>query len=361
MDLFGRELQRKRSTTLLKDDHEMFYLCNRTWLEKTAMSLLATALQYTFRNSYDQLCCLQVLDEVKLVAKFATTTPDFHQILQIAQCLFQSKCDIRIDLSLICDTEAFQTEVLSCVEKLVDLSSYSHATSIAHLANVKSDFIVIKEWRSKFEHDRQYSVDFWEECSRTFEVSEIEPAVAVRFFEHCADRASNNNAEKYDILKLAHKWASRNYLSNKYDIEKRMWLVYFSLNRKSVSFEVRGWRPPKMLYSQIKENLEILQKNNGNSCELSSDEVGHLDRTIEKLLDLGDVWQALRLSNIFLRDNDDLDMIILCYSLAEGMLAPYELSAKQRLLVNRLDSVKGVSTRRGWSIFSRRLSTSSCK
>lgn len=358
LDIFGRELQRKRSTTLLKDDHEMFYLCNRVWLEKTALAFLAAALQFGFTNRYEQLCCLSLIDKVKLSKQFATATPDFNQIYRIVQCLFQSNCDIKLDLSIVCHTQAFNAEVLSCLNKLVELKFYECATKIARLTGVRADFIITSEWRNKFERERQYSVNFWLNCNQTFESSEIEPVCAVKFFETCAD-ITDNNSEKYEILKLAHKWASRNYLSNKYDIEKRMWLVYFSLNRKIVSFEDRGWRPPKMLFTQIKENLEILQKNNGNATDLSDEEISHLDRTIEKLLDVGDVWQALRLSNMFQRHNEDLDVIILCYSLAEGMLSPYELTAKHRLLVNRTESVKGYRKRR--PILSRRLSTSSCK
>ncbi|KAK5649024.1 hypothetical protein RI129_003916 [Pyrocoelia pectoralis] len=343
LDLFFNEVKkRKINVPVVQVDYEMMYLSNKMWIEATAFNLLAATLQYNFTSHFHQLTCMKFLYVVGVSKYFSLEVPDFLKYYHILNLIFDSNCDIQFDLSLIFKSEEIEKELLLVVTKLVATRSYSHASQIAKLQGICTDFIIIDEWYHKFKERSNYK-EFWEDCNKSFDDQHLNDNAAIRFFEQCCDETSNV-AEKYVILDIAHNWASIRDLDSLYDLETKMWVAYFQMETKS-ECKFYNVRKNCMLYGEMKQILLALENDDvpQNLCETS---IAHLNSTIEKFLNLGDFWQAFRLTKIFNYKHEDVDIIELCCNLAEGFIMPYQLTAEQRLILVKHSNIRTLSHRR---------------
>ncbi|KAF5270792.1 hypothetical protein FQR65_LT05411 [Abscondita terminalis] len=338
----------KKMKTVNPVDYELMYLFNKTWIESTSLNLVATMLHFNYPSRNDQFCCLTFLRDIKIDKYFTTSTNNLLKFLNVTNCLLQNECDINLDLSVIFNNEEADKEILSCVNKLLSLQCYSCALDIAKLQNIPTDFIVLKKWHNKFVN-RISNNKFWEQCNTCLIVNEIDCNSALNFFEKCCEE-TNDRFEKYNILKIAHEWARRNKSKCLYDIEKRMWIVYFSLDIKCDSNFNSNQSEP-VLYGEMKQILKTLESDT-SQMKLTEAECIRLNDTVETLLRKNDFWQALRISKIFQHKNPDLDLIELCCNLAEGLIMPYQLNVEQRMLLIKNSNLRSVGTRRRRTLMS---------
>lgn len=346
---FESELkQRKNSAIIMDIDYEMMYMSNKTWIETTACGMLATTIEYNFTSQYNQLKFLKFLHHIDISKYFSIHVPDFQKFYTVLDYLCKSKCDIKLDLSVIFNDEILEKQLLSCVHELVFKKFYDCAFLIATIQGIDTDFIIINEWEDRFINNK-HEKGFWQICHHAFKTTGVSGKAAVEFFERCSEKTSDKS-EKYKILNLARRWAIFFNLNNAYEVERKMWIAYFDVDTRIIHCD---FIKNKMLYAEMKQKLQSLE----NVCEndLSNEEtLSHLNKTIEKLLSAGDLWQALRLAKIFKHETNDLEMIILCCNLAEGLLMPYQLNTEQRLLLNKNGNFRTLSHRRRRTLMSSR-------
>ncbi|KAF5297886.1 hypothetical protein FQA39_LY11871 [Lamprigera yunnana] len=338
LQLYWTEVKKKKiCSPIVQVDYEMMYLSNKVWIDTTALNLLAVMLQYSFKSRFYQLQCLQFLHDIEIYKYFTTSLPDFLRYFQIVNYLFQNECDINLDLSVIFNDDKANDEVLTCVKQLISLKFYECAFEIAKLQQLSTDFIAVKEWYYKFQK-RNNDKEFWANCNKDFNRKGVDSKKAIEFFVNCC--RETNGIEKYTILKIAHKWASENKLDIVYDLEKKMWVVYFSLETK-IDWDSINKCNESLLYGEMKQILDSLV-----DTHLEKVDCIHLNDTIEKLLNEGNLWQALRVSKIFNCKNDNLEVIKLCYDLAEGYLMPYQLNVEQRMSLLKYGNLRMLGQRR---------------
>ncbi|KAF2884766.1 hypothetical protein ILUMI_21411 [Ignelater luminosus] len=348
---FESELkQRKNSAVIMDIDYEMMYMSNKTWIETTACGLLATTIEYNFTSQYNQLKFLKFLHHIDISKYFSIQVPDFQKFYNVLNYLCKSKCDIKLDLSVIFNDEIVKKELLSCVHELVFKKFYDCAFKIATIQGIDTDFIVVNEWEDKFVNDK-HEKEFWQLCDHAFKEAGVSGNATVNFFERCSEKTTDKS-EKYKILNLARKWAVFYNLNNVYEVERKMWIAYFDVDTRIIHCDfIRN----KMLYAEMKQTLQSLENDCANDLSTLSDEtVALLNKTIEKLLNAGDLWQSLRLSKIFKYETNDLEIINLCCNLAEGLLMPYQLNTEQRLLLNKNGNFRTLSHRRRRTLMSSR-------
>lgn len=139
---------------------------------------------------------------------------------------------------------------------------------------------------------------------------------------------TNDRLRKYHLYKLALEWASKFELPARYDLELRLWLEYLSLDEG----EKEGLDVESKLFN-YGDLLETL--NNVPQCEteLSEELKEEAGKLLVKSLEARNFWLALKLEKMFGLKNADLELLKLCYSLAEGRIMPYQLTAEQRLIL----------------------------
>ncbi|KAB0803687.1 hypothetical protein PPYR_00657 [Photinus pyralis] len=344
---FSEVKKRKISAPFAQVDYEMVYLSNKMWIETTALNLLAATLQYNFTSQFHQLTCMKFLHDVGVGKYFGADVPDFSKYYQILNWIIDSSYDIKLDLCSTFQSEEIHEELLAVVSKLVATRSYRHASQIAQLQKICTDFIVIDEWCYRFK-ERCDNKQFWEDCNAAFHDHHLDENAAVKFFEQCCEDTSNM-AEKYVILDLAHDWASMRNLANVYDLETKMWIAYFQMEGKG-ECKVRNLPRNLMLYTEMKQILSVLE--NDGVPDLNESGISRLNSTIETFLNLGDFWQAFRLTKIFNYKHSDVDIIELSCNLVEGLIMPYQLSAEQRLLLVKHTNVRTLGHRRRRALMS---------
>ncbi|KAK4884275.1 hypothetical protein RN001_000546 [Aquatica leii] len=349
LDLFSKEIKKtKTSSPVIQIDYEMMYLTNKVWIEATAISLLATTLQHNFTSRYYQLCCLKFLHEVEIANYFSVASFSFLKYFNMLNYLFENQCEINVDLSVLFNCEKADNEIMSWINELLSMQSYGCALQVSKLQGICTDFIILKEWYSKFE-TRANNKGFWEECNQNLIDNNIDCIASIEFFEKCCEETSDN-VEKYDILRIAHDWASRGKSKNVYDLEKKMWITYFSLDTKPDCDFNRSYNEC-LLYGEMKQVLESLD-NDVDGLSLNSEGLIHLNNIIENLLNQNEFWQALRLSKLFGHKHMDVNLIELCFNLAEGFLMPYQLNVDQRLLLIKSGNLRSVGNRRRRTLMS---------
>lgn len=107
----------------------------------------------------------------------------------------------------------------------------------------------------------------------------------------------------------------------------------------------------------FKEMAELLTQISKYEEDVSTDAFNSLKSTLNDALNAKNLWLALKLEKMFGCTDNNLDILKLCYNLAEGSILPYQLSTEQRLLITNGTHYRRFSHRRAF--LSARLSSSS--
>ncbi|KAJ8927655.1 hypothetical protein NQ314_019857 [Rhamnusium bicolor] len=354
LDAFKNALDKcRRYSVQTEYDHELTYLSNKIWIETTALLLLASAIEYNITSLYNQIQFLQILCDVN-IEKYISC-PNIQNVLNILRNICESKCHIRFNIGLYFDGKNGRKAVVDCINKLLDHKLFETATKIAQIEGLPLDLILIKEWQHKYEHWDHSDINFWENSNEQLSTHNITADCVVEFYLNYSNKAQNK-FEKYQLLKLANEWASKFDLSCKYEIERKKWLAYIVLEDKqkgdnySIFNEQTSFRN-----CTYKEMLEMLQFVKPYEEEITSDSSNLLQQLVNKALIEGYFWLALKLEKMFGCKCSDLNILKLCFSLAEGILNPYQLNTEQRLLLNTGTHFRSLSHRR--TFLSSRLSS----
>ncbi|XP_018577700.1 spatacsin [Anoplophora glabripennis] len=353
LEIFKESLKKcRRYSMISKSDHEMTYLNNRSWIESTSLLLLSSAIEFNVTSLYEQIQFVQCLCAVGLEQYI--NCPNIESLLDILTYLCHSKCGIRIDVRLYLDPQGTQTALVNCINQLLNQELFDTATKIAQIGGVSLDMILIRQWQYKYKNNDHVDKNFWENCSKQFSASNICADRVVEFYLEYADNVENC-FERYQLLKLAYEWARSFDLPTKYDIEKWKWMAYLYLDKsKRLDDTIFEAQSPHLTY---KEMLEMITSVPGCDEEISSDLLNLLEEMMKQALTRGNFWQAFKLEKMFKCKCQDLSMLKLSHSLAEGIVLPYQLNAEQRLLFSANGHYRRLSHRR--TFLSNRLSSMS--
>lgn len=351
LDAFQESLNRcRRYSTISKNDLEMTYLKNRSWIESTSLPLLSSAIEFNVTSLHEQIQFVRSLHNIDIHQYISC--PNIQSLLNILTCLCDSKCGVQIDVSLYLDPCSTHKALIDCINRLLDQELFDTATKIAQIGSISLDMILIKLWQYKYRNNDHFDINFWETCSKEFSIHNISADRVVEFYLGYVDKVENC-FEKYQLLKLAHEWARNFNLSMKYDIEKRKWMAYMYLDKgKGIDNSVFEAQSPHLTY---KEMLEMITSVPECDQEVPADLSNQLEEIVKDVLSKGNFWQALKLEKMFGCKCQDLDMLKMSHSLAEGILLPYQLNAEQRLLLSAGGHYRRLNHRR--TFLSNRLSS----
>ncbi|XP_059487739.1 spatacsin [Neocloeon triangulifer] len=321
------------------------FLMQRTWIYKTAVQIVCTALANTFSSSFHQFKFLQVLCKSAFSEYITVECPDFTHLLQLQECLLET--GVTLDYTALCvSRRGSDSELEACLQRLVEGGFFKQALEMARIAGLPRESVVIAQWTRVINAlgDTEGNESFWKECQVAFVESKIQPLVAAEFFhEHAETRTSV--LEKYQVLQLAHSWYSLSkqmsvrkrqdcYITKAIEVKLEMWRTRLKIGKNC---DIDAPLTPK-LFTQTRKEL-FSEAGIGYidfETKLENDnEAKALDEVIGELLDQGRVASAMRLEALFCHKNRDLRLLVTCLSLAESEIMPYQLSSEQRLLMEQ--------------------------
>lgn len=314
----------------------MSYFNNKLWIQNTAIFLLAATLQYGFKCFYDQILFLRYLNEIDISQYFLIEIPDLKTYLRIIEYIYENQHEMSFDLSVISNKSKYCSTIRSYISNLVAKGQYNAALNLAKITNTSCDFIIFNQLNNEFGNASSRNEEYWRRWDKIFEEYNVSPDVIVdKYLEFI--QKSNDKEEIFIMYKLAFNWTSNYKLENSLDVEKELWISYFQLDDDSKRFKQILSNEEFTTLSDYSKELQIIPECYNSFNEI---EMANFEKIIDYLLDNEDIITALRLEKMFGCTSMDLNILKLCLNLVEGAVLPHQLTARQRLLLNRRNNIK---------------------
>uniref|UniRef100_A0A182R562 Spatacsin_C domain-containing protein n=1 Tax=Anopheles funestus TaxID=62324 RepID=A0A182R562_ANOFN len=282
---------------------------------------------------------------------------DFERMLRI--CAIVRHCDVRIDFLALheCSSGGKEQQLgvyESLCEQLVAKKHHEAAIAVAEEAGLPRESIIFEHWVSGFESSG--SVGSFDRYRVESERYGLGPELRISFFTHIANRLEYGDRQRYDLLRCALElirehslYPSETFDRDRLEYELALSYIRFTDERPELlelycsqywcNTQQQQNAPPTaaVLYHtflELKEVAGIDDLTLSNVPLTQTEERLRLDALINRLLDCGDIVQALRYQAIFEQRPLDLHFIVFCMALAEGLVSLYNLSKEERMLLN---------------------------
>ncbi|KAG8145260.1 hypothetical protein E2320_013619 [Naja naja] len=323
------------------------------WLE-TQASFLLNLMLHQSRTEYEFRKLLELLADAGTALLHG---PDLKKLSALSTLLKDSPTSISRSLLSDYSLEKFQEECQRILEQLQESSSFSVARSVAELAALPVDNVVIQEalqnllllkqaghWTQK-----RTRVEFWKKCHENYVQNGISNRAASGFFSAQAELVSEDERapsilERQLLLTLAGHWLVRSDLVPVDDLEKierEIWRCHITrqtFSQGTGQVEPRGSHQisisselsfdslaktfcfSKVAALNIPKYLELrgFPSQDAAPVTLSEAEVASLSLLIGRLLDEGSVHEAARVCRYFHFYSRDVALILHCRMLALG-------------------------------------------
>uniref|UniRef100_A0A182PCL7 Spatacsin_C domain-containing protein n=1 Tax=Anopheles epiroticus TaxID=199890 RepID=A0A182PCL7_9DIPT len=287
---------------------------------------------------------------------FLVAGMDFERMLRM--CEIVRHCDVSIDFLALyeCSGGGKEQQLVlyeSLCEQLVAKKHHEAAIALADEAALPRESIIFEHWVSGFEANG--SVGPFERYRVESERYGLGPELRISFFTHIANRLEYGDRQRYDLLRCALELIREHglYPSETFDrdrLEYELALSYIRCTEeRSDALELycsQYWCNNQQQHSpstaailyhtflELKEVAGIDDLTLSNVPLALPEERLKLDALINRLLDCGDIVQALRYQAIFEQRPLDLHFIVFCMALVEGLVSLYNLSKEERMLLN---------------------------
>lgn len=319
----------RSNSAISETDYEITYLNNKVWIQKAALVLAVSVLEYNFTSRVDQIRFVNILCELD-TGTIVEFPHSFNNVLIILESLRKLRYNVKLDFSTIYNTEGYEEMVNSYLNILVYNKEFEEALVIAEMENVPKDNILIEQFKNMAL--KRSDETFWKTCSDTFHKCNTAAETVIKFLLEFSQDVQNASYEQYLILKLAYEWAVQSSDVNIGEVEKQMWLCYTHLNviDKCQAIEATTYKRP---YSEMKNELEHVE-NVPDSYTDTNNFAESLCSAVSVLLNFNRYWEALKVTKMFSFKHGDLEILKLCSSIAEGLIQPSQFNKEQRLLVS---------------------------
>ncbi|KAL7289760.1 hypothetical protein TKK_0016361 [Trichogramma kaykai] len=314
---------------------EATYWQNVYWIHSVAINCIIVSLDDSLDSTYSRLQLLTTLKNENFHSKLSVDAPNFDLLLEYTKILAETGVSLNyssFDTTL--KTNDPVVEIERCINELLLLQHYQCALKLAQTANVNASSIILAQCREEFQrHSKQGGVvtsDFWQRCFDNFEKYYVCHEKAAEFFVEHAEKVKSYKS-RYEILKLASEILEKSSQDRRVcdTVEMAMWKSCILAGPENIDIESR-----EQVFSKLKTELMSSLSGLQVNCSLVDEaEKLAVETLIGRMLDAGRLDTALRIGAIFSHRNKDVQILMLCLSLAEGELSPYQLFAHQRALL----------------------------
>ncbi|KAK1131494.1 hypothetical protein K0M31_017777 [Melipona bicolor] len=321
---------------------DITYLNNLYWIAIVVIKCVIATLAHALRSTHLQIKFLEILIKCNFYTNFPVFVPNFQFLLQVTKILQKTNIALNFAIFTVSDNVYnFDTEIHRCIGALIRNENYGNALELSNLAGLDSSEIILAQYRSKFKYyihkNDKIEDNFWNECALNFKKYNISHEKAAEFFVEHAEKV-NSHKERYEILKTAFE-SLKNIETEQENIdtlETAMWKSCILAGPENVQLDDGPY-----IFNKLKTELLSGLNNLKFSYTLSNiQEKSAAETLINKLIDLGKLDTALRISTIFNYKHKDLQVLMLCLSLAEGEISPNNLTTEQQSLLQEVNKNK---------------------
>lgn len=328
------------------------------------LQFITTLLVEYVKRSFDSMEHRQQLLDTICASGISNHTDsiDFCTIAAIHQIIRFTKVSLNLD-EMIChpttyakndeftenDTETtyLHNEYIRISDELVAEKAFSSALDMAELLNLSKDTIIYEQWIYEFENDANFDFD---SCDRSVAQHSISPLILINFLIFVSDKLSYMDYKKYLVLKKVLNAIKKHHLYPNEGIprDRIEYEMYKCALRNDINiddtemynseyFETIMMCERCVLYKSfldLKDLAGVDQLAVVCKDQLNKVETERMNKLMNRLLEQGDIVQALRLQGIFNKRTIDLHYLAFCMALAEGLANLYDLSAEQKQMLN---------------------------
>lgn len=240
-----------------------------------------------------------------------------------------------------------QMEYNRICDELIAQKAFTSALELADLLNLSKDMIIYEQWIYQFENNQQFN---FECCDRTLELHSISPLVLINFLMFVSAKIEYTEISKYFVLKKILNAIKKHhlYLNETIPRDRIEYEMYKCVLKNDVSID-----DLEMFNSEYFESIMIFERGVLYKSfldlkdlagvdrltvvakdQLKPNEIERLNQLMNRLLEQGDIVQALRLHGIFNYRTNDLHYLMFCMALAEGLANLYDLSTEQKQILS---------------------------
>ncbi|KAL0117009.1 hypothetical protein PUN28_010108 [Cardiocondyla obscurior] len=319
------------------DEDSVDFAClnNLYWVADLATQCIVTALGYGFQSTFLRVKFLEVLINCNFSENLPVAVPNFQRLLDLTKILQETDVTLNFkNITLINKVYYFDMEIKKCIDDLIAIENYNTALELACCVGFNSSEIILAQSRNIFKQsinkDGQVSSTFWTQCAKDFNKYHVSPQVAIEFFVEHAEKVISNK-ERYEVLKLAYETLKRTEIEQQITntLEMAMWKTCILIGPENIELDY-----DHQIFNKLKTELLAGLDELQVSCNLIEEKEKHAaEILINKLINLGRLDVALRISIIFKSNHKDLQILMLCLSLAEGEISPADLTPQQKSLL----------------------------
>ncbi|XP_062548854.1 spatacsin isoform X2 [Armigeres subalbatus] len=339
----------EETTELLKSFLHNAFKCPLLQLAKLdsmnfTAKLLTLHLDNNFVSFYYRVKLLKSLVDSDI--NYFTHKIDYNTLLTISEIIQHST--VRVEFIKFYDCpDKLQEEYETLCERLVAGKFYKAAIDIANLFDFPKATIIFDHWVNEF--DLHGACDF-EQYQADVRRYGFAPEVLLKFYVHIAHRLNDSDPKRYMLLRKTLDLINECdlYPSEMFDrdrLEYELAVAYVRCSQEpstldlyhSHFYNTTFTRDRCVLYHTFLELKEVAGINDLTISSLKlidPGEIMQLDNLICRLLEKGDIVQALRYQAIFDQRPNDLHFIVFCMALAESLVSLYNLTKEERLMLN---------------------------
>ncbi|XP_008543727.1 spatacsin [Microplitis demolitor] len=331
-------------------DVDTTYLNNEYWIATVATECILSALGRCSKSIQIQTKILRILVENNFNSSLNIDGIEFKMLWEIVTSL--ERTNVKIDftaIKLIDNCSNITQEFKRCIQLLIDNEDFTSALELSKISNLPCSKIIIDQYRCEFKSHsikmnnneklttEKCDLDFWKKYALDIKKYNVNFEDAAGFFVEHAEKV-NSHKERYEILQLALNTLKPISTDQQTidTIEMAMWKSCILAGPEAIEISNK-----RCLFNKLKTELLSGVSNLRVSCVLNdSTEENAINELINKFIDIEDLETALRISAIFNYKHNDLKILMLCLSIAELELSPYELSSQHKILLENLLPVK---------------------
>ncbi|KAF7381387.1 hypothetical protein HZH66_013781 [Vespula vulgaris] len=308
------------------------YLKNFYWVALLVAKCIVVALAHNFRSTQLQIHFLSSLSKCNFHCGLPVDIPNFQNLLNITKVLLKTEITMNFAAFTVTDNVyCYDQEINRCIDRLVELKDYVNALQICSITARDTTEIILAQYRNEFEHHAstksKLEKSFWKRCTDDFKKYNVPSKKVAEFLVEHAEKVLSHK-ERYEVLKFAFETLKESQIEQQTidTLEMAMWKSCILIAPNNVLLEYEGEILQK-LKTELLSGLNKLQV----TCTLAdANETSAAEYLINKLIDAGKLDLALRISTIFNYKHRDLQVLMLCLSLAEGELSYTELTLQQK-------------------------------
>ncbi|XP_058453189.1 spatacsin [Malaya genurostris] len=309
-----------------------------------SVKLLTIHLDCNFDSIYYQIQLLESL--VASDIGCFTQHIDFAFLLKISNIIRDTSIRVNF-IDYFEQTDKLTQELQKLCERLVTENYHKQAIELADLLDFTKESIIFEYWTSAFEASGICSFD---QYRHDMEKYNFEPELLLNFYINIASELEYSDSRKYTVLKKALELIQERdlYPSEVFDrdrLEYELVQAYVQCSEDPVNLELyhsdfftNVYEKDRCVlhhtFLELKEVACIDDLTVSNLRLNEPEQIIRLDALINRLLEKGDIVQALRYQAIFEQRPVDLHFTVFCMALAESLVSLYNLSKEERLLLN---------------------------